>query len=396
MRRRWNARDAHEAHPDAVVGRVTTGSPGVPHRTRILVYTTSTGAGRRSTAQAIEAYLSAHFADTVHVRTVDFMAKHAPALNALTRFAADSPVEFFPSGRGTFLDLTRRMPDNPVVRELMACGFANAEAYIRAFKAEAVISTDPVAAGVVSELRSRTGLLAASVVTDYGAPPMWLHPDTDLYFVTTKEMRDDLVVHGIPYDRVVVSGIPIDERFAEPVSRKACRDALRLADRFTVLLTPTAGSIDEVRSLARSLAGAGLQVAAPSGHNERLHRALVELAARLPLLHALGPATEMSSIMRAADVVIGRVGGLTPPEAFAAGVPIIVYDTAPHARSDDARFLVTWGAALEAGTEDQAVQEVRFLATHPQRLAQLTSDAAALGHPAAARAVCERVLAGLR
>jgi processive 1,2-diacylglycerol beta-glucosyltransferase len=363
---------------------------------RILIYTTSMGGGHRSTAAAIEAYLHAHCAETVHVRTVDFMAKHAPNINALTRFALDSAVEFFPSAHGTFSDLTNRMPDNPVVHELMAAGFANAEAYIQAFKPDAVISTHPVAGGVVSEFRRSVDLLAATVITDYAAHRLWLHPDTDLYFVATKEMRDDLVVRGIPYDRVVVSGIPIDERFVEPVSRQACREVLGLADRFTVLLTAAAGSVDEMRSLARSLVGAGIQVAAVAGRNERLHRALLTLAERHPLLHAFGFTTEMHVMMRAADVVVGKAGGLTVSEAFAVGAPIIIYDTLPGQQTYNVRFLVTWGAGLEATAEEDVLEEVRFLATHPERLSQLASNAAGLGRPAAARAVCERVLAGLR
>jgi processive 1,2-diacylglycerol beta-glucosyltransferase len=368
----------------------------VPRGTRVLIYTASSGGGQRSTAVAIEAYLRAHHAETVHVRTVDFMAKHAPKLDALTRFALDSAVEFFPSALGTFSDLTGRMPHNPVVHELMASGFANAEQYVKAFEPDAVISMHPVPGGVVSELGGSMDLLAATVITDYTARGLWLHPDTDLYFVATNELRDDLVVRGIPYDRVVVSGIPIDERFTEPMSCESCREALGLADRFTVLLVSAAGSADETRSLARSLVGAGVQVAALAGRNERLHRALATLAEKHPLLHPFGPTSEMHAMMRAADVVVASVGGLTVPEAFAVGVPMIVRGTLPGQETHNADFLVTWGAGLEARTEDDALEEVRFLVTHPERLRQLAGNAAALGRPAAARAVCERVLAGLR
>jgi processive 1,2-diacylglycerol beta-glucosyltransferase len=367
----------------------------VPQRLRILIYSASAGAGRRSSAGVMEAYLNTHYAESVHVRTVEFMAKHAPAINALTRFAADSAVDFLPSGLGTFLDLTHRMPDNSVVRELMATGFASAEAYVKAFKPDAVIATDPIAGGVVSEMRKRTGVFVATVIPEWGTPRGWLHPDTDLYFVATKETRDDLVVRGIPYDRVV-SGIPIDERFAEPASREACRAALGLSRRFTVLVTAGVGTIDEVRSLARSLAAAGVQVAAFADRDERLHRALVTLAGKQPLLLALGPSTEMHPMVCAADAVVARAGGLTVPEALAAGVPVIVHDAQPVRETHDASFLVTWGAALEARDEDEVVQQVRFLATHPERLSQLSANAAALGRPAAARAVCERVLAALQ
>jgi processive 1,2-diacylglycerol beta-glucosyltransferase len=294
------------------------------------------------------------------------------------------------------MDLTTRMPQNPVVHELMATGFANAEAYVKAFKPDAVISTHPVPGGVVTEFKRSLGLLAATVVTDYSARRLWLHPDTDLYFVATKELRDEIVVRGIPYDRVVVSGNPIDESFAAPGTSETARASLGLADRFTVLLAPTGGPADGMRSLARALAGAGIQVVAVAGRDERSQQALQRLGEKHPLLHAFGPATEMSALMRAADLVVGGSGGPTCSQAFALGAPVIVYDPGPGQETHDAGFVVMWGAGLEAGTEEGVVEIVRFLSTHPERLSQLASNAAELGRPSAARAVCERVLAGLR
>jgi processive 1,2-diacylglycerol beta-glucosyltransferase len=370
------------------------GTSGVPQGTRVLIYTSS-GDGHRSAARAIEAYFQAHCPKTVHVRTVDFMAKHTPSLDTLTRLASDPGVDVFPAARGTFSDLTDRIPQNPVVHELMAGGFAHAEAYVRAFRPDAVISTHPVPGAVASELKGSTGLLAATVVTDYGGRRLWLHPDTDLYFVPTTEMRDDFVVAGLTYDRLVVSGIPIDERFSQSLSRRSCRAALGLEDRFTVLLV-AAGTVDDVRSLARSLAGAGVQVAASCGHDERLYRALLTLADKQPLLHAFGASAEMPAMMRAADVAVGTAGGQTAPEAFALGVPLIMLEGGPGLPSHDVSFLATWGAGLEAHREEDVLEAVRFLASHPKRLAQLASDAATLGRPTAARVVCERVLAGLR
>lgn len=375
---------------------MTAGPPNASDRARILIYAASTGSGHRSAAASVESYLLTHYADSVHVRTVDFMAEHAPGINALARFAHDAAVDFFPTGYGTFGDLTRRMPHNPVVRELMTSGFANAEAFLKAFKPDAVISTHAVPGGVVSELSRSVGPVAATVVAEYASGDLWLHPDTDLYFVSTTDMRDDMVLGGVPYERVVVSGIPIDERFAERASRASCRSALGLSDRFTVLLTPTAGPVDDMRSLCRSLTGEGIQVAAVTGGDERLHRALATLAGKQPLLHPYADAGEMPAMMRAADVVVGRAGGLTVPEAFAAGVPFVAYSAVPGPEARDVRFIVTSGAGLEGRSDEDVLTQVRYLAAHPERLAQLASNASAMGRPAAARAVCERVLAALR
>jgi len=194
----------------------------------------------------------------------------------------------------------------------------------------------------------------------------------------------------------VVSGIPVAEKFAEEFERAKLRRELGLGDRFTALLTAAAGLPGDVRDIAAQLAGWGIQVAAVTGHNSRLKRRLDTLAKKADLVKVFGYTNDMHKMMRAADVLVGKAGGLTVSEALAVGLPLIIYNPVPGQELYNVDFLVNYGAGLLSRDEDDVVEKVRFLSTHPERLDQMAVNASTLGKPGAAQTICERVLAALR
>lgn len=363
---------------------------------RILIFSASFGGGHRSAAEALLRYYRAHYPDDVEVRIVDFFEEFMPSVNVLAKFAYQQSVAFFPDLYGTFFEVSNTLPTNPVVHELRVSGFRRATNYIDEFRPDAVISTFPVAGGVVSDIKLERPMVVGTVITDYGVHRTWLHPATDLYFVASREVREDLVVRGISWDRVAVSGIPVHEKFSEPLDRGECRRVLGLSERFTVLLTSAAGLTSDVRDIAAELSSGGVQVAAATGHNARLKRRLDTLSKRAEHVRVYGHTPDMHRMMRAADVLVGKAGGLTVSEALAVGLPLIIYNPVPGQEIYNVDFLVNSGAGLLSRDEEDVVEKVRFLSSHPERLSQMADNARLLGKPAAAQTVCERVLAAIR
>lgn len=363
-------------------------------RARILIFSASFGGGHQSAAEAMENYVRTHHPRSVDIRIVDFFKEFAPALNSIGKTFYDGSVHLTPDLYGVFFEVTNRMSDNPAIKDYAQAGFKEAQQYIDRYEPDAVISTYPVAGGVVSEIRrANPSLISAMVITDYGVHRQWIHPATDLMFVAADDIRDELIAQGIDADRVVASGIPIKERFGEPVDVLAARSELGLDDRFTVLFTMAAGSTSELRDVADAIVGSDIQVVAVTGRAERLKRRLQTLQRKRPLLHVYGYTREMPRIMAAADVLIGKAGGLTVSESLAMGLPLIVHNPVPGQEQFNAAFLVNYGAGFLAVDEDDVVGKTRFLSRHPQRLAQMSGNARALGKPDAARTVIERVLA---
>ena len=157
-----------------------------------------------------------------------------------------------------------------------------------------------------------------------------------------------------------------------------------------------AGAPGDVRDIASQLAAAGIQVAAVTGHNSRLKRRLETLAKKTELVRVFGYRDDMHKMMRAADVLVGKAGGLTVSEALAVGLPLIIYNPVPGQELFNVDFLVNYGAGMLARDENDVAEKVRFLSGHPERLAQMVTNAGTLGRPTAAQTICERVLSAVR
>lgn len=363
---------------------------------RILLFSASFGGGHRSAAEALLRYFEERHGERVHVRIVDFFKEFLPSVNVLGRFAYDQSVQFFPSLYGNFFELSNRLPTNPVVHELKTTGYFKAAEYIDKFAPDAIISTFPVAGGVVADIKQERPMVAATVITDFGVHRAWLHPSTDLYFVACKEVREDLVVRGIQWNRVVVSGIPVDAKFGVKAEKSEARRRLGLADRFTALVTSAAGTASDIRQIAGELGGSGIQVLAVTGRNARLFRRLEPLGEEMDLVRVFGYREDMDTMMAASDLLVGKAGGLTVSEALATGLPLIIYNPVPGQEMYNVDFLVNYGAGLWARDSDDVVEKVRFLAAHPTRLGQMAENADTLGRPEAVQAIAERVLASVK
>jgi processive 1,2-diacylglycerol beta-glucosyltransferase len=360
---------------------------------RILIFSASYGGGHRSASESLRQYLMAHHRGEVEVRVVDFYRQFAPGVDRLTKFAYDQSVQFLPELYGTFFELTNKIQKkkNPILDELVQVGYSQATAFVDSWEPDAVISVYPIAGGVVADMKETRPFVAATVVTDYGVHRQWLHPETDLFFVASREAAEEMAALGVSWERIVVSGIPIHERFGQRSPRTESRRELGLENRFTVLLT-VAGTPGEIGSLAKELCGLGVQVVAATGRGSRVRRRLETLAKKRELLRPLGFVKEMNVVMSAADVLVGKAGGLTVSEALAMGMPLILFNPIPGQEMYNLDFLVNYGAGLWGRDEDDVVEKVRFLSTHPRRLAQMAENAELLGKPGAAGTVCERVL----
>lgn len=369
---------------------------GPGEQKRILIFSASFGGGHRPLAEAVAAYCRAKLGPQAEVRVVDFFEEFMPEVSVLAKFGYQQSAEFLPAVHGDFDALSQRAPDNAVVQALAGGGLARAAALVSEFAPHAVISTFPVAGGAIAEMRAHRRFVSATLVTDYDARGAWVHPSTDLHFVACKEARESLVLGGVAWDRIIVSGIPVSHRFARVGTRGESRVQTGLADRFTALLIASTGQSFDVAEVASRVAASGIQVAVVTGRNERLKSRLDVLERKSPLVRAYGFIDTMPQMMRAADVHVARAGGLVTAEALAVGLPLVICPPMPGHEVHNVDFLVNAGVCLLARDDTDVAEKVRFLSTHPDRLRQMVSNAGTLGTADAVQTVCERVLADVR
>ncbi len=100
---------------------------------------------------------------------------------------------------------------------ILAAGCRDFVTAAKRFQADAVLCTQFLPAEVFSYVRRR-GEISVPVfcaVTDFAIHPIWAYPNIDHYFVATDASAEELRATGVvPSERIEVTGVPIDPRFA--------------------------------------------------------------------------------------------------------------------------------------------------------------------------------------
>jgi len=230
------------------------------------------------------------------------------------------------------------------------------------------------------------------VVTDLDVHAMWLCHHYEQYFVAMDETREHLVKLGIPAEKITVSGIPIDPVFARPRDKAAMRLKHGLdTDRTTILISAGGFGVGPIEHLMTSLLQLrhAVQIVAICGRSEELRKRLERLTARLPeecrvSVKVVGFTTEMDEHMAAADLVVGKPGGLTTSEALARGLVYVIVNPIPGQEERNSDHLLEEGAAIRCNNLPVLAYKIDRLLDDPARMADMQGNVQRIARPRAA------------
>jgi len=104
-------------------------------------------------------------------------------------------------------------------------------------------------------------------------------------------------------------------------------------------------------------------------------------------LTVVGYTTAMDKYMAAADLLVGKPGGLTTSEAVARGLPMVIVNPIPGQEERNADHLLEEGAAIRCNNLRVLAWKVDRLLDDRDRLTAMWADVGRLARPDAARAV---------
>ena len=242
----------------------------------------------------------------------------------------------------------------------------------------------------------------AIVVTDYDVHAMWLCRTVDRYYVALEESAEYLAQIGVPREKLRVTGIPIDPMFAQAVEKETARKRLKLDGSAPVVLIAAGGyGIGPVERLVEDLLrlNKAWQIVAIAGKAEETRRrleAIARKAGNLPngaaRLDAVGFTTEMDQYMAAADLLVGKAGGLTTSEALARGLPLALIEPIPGQEERNADHLLEAGAAIRCNNLPAAAWKIAKLLEDSERMERMKNAAKKMGRPKAAAEIAEDAL----
>jgi len=370
---------------------------------RVLLLSASSGAGHVRAAQALEKIFRARGDCTVeHADAMNYvstlfqsiyekayitMVRRAPGVMGMLYDSTDQPWQH--ESRRLALDRLNTAPMIDLLDEVQP---------------DLCVATHFLPAEIIAWLIAKKKLRArnAIVITDYDVHAMWLCRTVDRYFVALPEAAEYLARIGVPRDNVRVTGIPVDPVFAQPLERGEARKYLGLDPHATTILVATGGyGVGPVEQLVGSLLGLRRpwQIVTITGKGDKVRRKLEGMEADAgvlssdkPRLRVVGFTEEMDRYMAAADLLVGKAGGLTTSEALSRGLPMALIEPIPGQEERNADHLLEAGAAIRCNNLPAAAWKIALLLDDQPRMERMRAAARRMGRPQAAADIAEDAL----
>ena len=354
---------------------------------RVMVLSAAAGAGHVRSAEALVAAFGAQGIPATHVEVLKYT-------NPLfKRFYADLYVELV-NRQPQLLGYLYHALDRPwhLERRRLILDRLNTRPLVKLLQKEnprVAICTHFLPAEILVYLRKRKllDIPIGVVVTDFDAHAMWLYRGVDWYFVACEETKVHLAALGIPPETIHVTGIPIDPVFAKAKPKRETRETIGLDPDLTTILVSAGGfGMGPVESLVRALHEIRhpIQLAVICGKNAALERRLKGFQGGVHPMRVVGYTTEMDSWMAAADLLVGKAGGLTSSEALARGLVLVVVNPIPGQEERNSDHFLEEGAAIRCNNLPALAFKVDRLLDDTGRLARMRQAVARLARPQAA------------
>lgn len=258
------------------------------------------------------------------------------------------------------------------------------ESVVTAYAPDVIVSTQMIPAAMVASLKrhGRLKVPLIGVLTDYGLHDFWRQQGVDRYCIA----HDSIAAWpgGSPCE-ITATGVPLMPAFAQPLPQPEARRQLNLDLEQKIVLILGGGLGLSVDAIAAQLLEqpSNTSLIVMPGRNSTVRAALAGQAAKR-LRHGNGPihicdwTERMDVYIRAADVVVGKPGGVSVAEVLACGRPLFATRSLGGQEGFNVRFLERHqvGALLP---ERDLANRIEAIINQPEALADVQQRAWSLG-----------------
>jgi processive 1,2-diacylglycerol beta-glucosyltransferase len=369
---------------------------------KVLILSAAVGAGHLRAAEALEkTFKQLNFAE--EVKNIDVLNYTNPLFRRLYGKAYLDMVNTMPEVLGWMYDSLDKPWENE--RRRLALDRLNAQPLINLLKKEKpdlAVCTHFLPSEIISWLKAKKKIdyPQAIVVTDFDAHAMWLCHNYEQYFVALDETKVHLAKIGIPADKITVAGIPIDPLFAESKDKQAMREKYGLEkNKLTILVSAGGFGVGNIEHLLQALSDlqTPAQIVAICGRNEDLKTKLEKLAREKlnnerVTFKPIGFTREMDEYMSAADLIVGKPGGLTTSEALAKGLIFVVVNPIPGQEERNSDHLLEKGCAIKCNNLPVLAYKIDELVKDNARFETMKMNVLKFARPRAAFEITEKLL----
>ena len=364
----------------------------MPDPKRVLILTADAGFGHRSAANAIAEALQETHGDECTYEIVNVLDdERTPQLlrnsqSDYDRIAREMPDVYKFGYEATDANAPAAIMD----RGLQAMLYNAMRQVLSDKQPDVIISTYPLYQAPLGAVFSLTKkfIPLVTVVTDLvTVHQIWFSEYPDLTVVPTETVRDLAIDAKVPAEQIEVIGIPVHPRLSQEMRDKAAiRAELGWDPNLATLLVVGSKRSSLYIDVAHVLNHSGLpvQLIVATGGDEERYEELQRTEWHRPA-HVYNFVKNMPTMMRAADCIVCKAGGLTVTESLACGLPLMLTDVIPGQETGNAKYVIDGGAGEMIEEPLQALETVcHWLLNDGALLKERSANATKAGRPRAA------------
>jgi processive 1,2-diacylglycerol beta-glucosyltransferase len=372
---------------------------------KLLMLYASAGAGHMQAAKALKAVCEEkNIADAEAIDILDY-----------------TPGYFKDFYRGSYLQIVKRIPElwgylydrsykfkKPAITTRLHHAVGNMHLapllkYVKNYKPDGIVFTHFLGWDALGSLKSLKlfDIPFFCVVTDFAVHALWINKHVYKYYVASEGEKRVLLSHNIQEKNILVTGIPVDPRFAASFSKQALRKKLDIKPLApTVLMISGRYNLQGYEQMLESFKDVRdyCHIIVLVGKNKLLEMKMKQISKSLrnKKVTILGMVDNMHELMAASDIVISKPGGLTTSEVLSSKTLMAVIDPIPGQEQRNSDYLLESGVAIRIHDMETGGKKIADLLTNKRRLGIMRRHLKYVSRPRAAYDIAEDITRELK
>lgn len=371
---------------------------------KVLIFYASYGGGHLNAAKSIDECIKKNY-NKAETELIDCMKYVNKTVEKITTGAYREMAKKAPWVWGTIYSTSQKGPLAHLStrsNKIMAIKLLK---LLREKNPDLIISTHPFSSQMCSYLKRKGKIDAkiATIMTDFAPHDQWLvgHDFTDYFFVAHDKMKQYLEKNDIPDNKIIVSGIPISNRFLKLYNKKEILKKYNLSkDKKTILFfgggefgLGKSKTLQVFESFVSS--NKNIQIIAISGRNEKMKLGFEQIVTKYnanDFVRILGFTDQVPELMSISDLVVTKPGGLTTSESLASHLPMVLINPIPGQEEENAEFLENKGIAIWLKKHDDVDIKIENLLSDHDKLNSMRTNTSILAKPNSTKTICDTLL----
>ena len=324
---------------------------------RVLILSSSTGAGHDSCANAIKEVFDSSGEYCEVAEALNFISKGVAVVMTKGHTVIYRHFPYlFKFGYEFFEKHQNFYSKGTLTDKFLSSGGGKLGEYIKNGDFDTVICTHPFSTVMLAAAIQKYGLKlkTAFVATDYTCAPTVDAKSMDVYFVPDDAITDAFVKYGMEKEKIIPSGIPVRQMFYNHLSKEDAKSKAGIKKDSTHLLimcgSMGCGPIKKIVDNISVKLPENTEITVVCGTNKRLRKSLSKKYGLNSSVHIKGFVKDMSALLDSAELYLTKPGGLSVSEAKQKSLPMVFINAVAGCEEYNRMHFVNLGAAAQGNS----------------------------------------------